>query len=50
MYIEKEELLKLLEEKYGDLTDDRGGHLDGVWFSISTMVDLIEECQVINNN
>lgn len=44
MYIEKEELLKLLEEKYGDLSNERGCYVDGAWLSVSNIVELIEEC------
>ena len=47
--IEKEELLKALERKYGDLNDECGCSVytdNGkyVWLSIKGIVDVINDC------
>lgn len=45
MYIDKEELLELLKEKYGQLNNDCGCYCrNGEWLSISAIVDVIDEC------
>lgn len=44
MLINKEELLRRLEEKYGNLSDDSGCYVNGEWFSLESIVCLIEEC------
>lgn len=43
MYIDKEELLEVLKEKYGDLENDRGCFCDEEWLSIARIVDIINE-------
>lgn len=48
MYINKDELLELLEKKYGNLTDTCGCNVfvngEYVWLSVADIVDVIEEC------
>lgn len=44
MYIDKQELLELLELKYGDLDNECGCYVNGSWLSIADIVELIEEC------
>jgi hypothetical protein len=48
MFIDKEELLELLEEKYGDLTDDSGCSVSTdngwEWLSVADIVDVINKC------
>lgn len=41
MSIYKDELLEKIEEKYGDLNNERGCYSDGVWLSISSIVEII---------
>lgn len=47
-FIEKEELLELLEKKYGDLNDECGCSVyvngDYVWLSVKDIVDVINDC------
>ena len=49
MYIDKEELLDLLAEKYGDLTDDCGCSIfngeDYEWLSVKDIVRVIQSCR-----
>ena len=53
MYIDKDELLKAIKERYGEhsLNDDSGCSCynedkdDYIWISIKAIVDLIEDCQ-----
>lgn len=43
--INKEELIELLVEKYGEI-DDYGSYSDnGEWLSLQRIVDCINECQ-----
>ena len=44
MYIDKEDLLNLLKDKYGELGNDRGCYINNTWFTIYDVVELIEEC------
>ena len=45
MYIDKDELMELLEEKFGDLDNNGGCYLtNGTWLSIKQIVNTIEEC------
>ena len=48
MYIEKEELMELLERKYGNLNDSCGCsvYVDGEyeWLSVKDVVDVINDC------
>ena len=48
MYINKDELLELLEMQYGDLdTDDGCYHYyngEYVWFSLASIVSVINDC------
>lgn len=52
MYIDKNELLSLLEQKYGDLTDECGCYVrtwnecewQHEWLSVKTIVDIINAC------
>ena len=50
----KQELLELLEQKYGDLTDECGCsvHVNGEWewLSVADIVRLIEECSVYDED
>ena len=52
MFIEKEELLKSLEKKYGDLTNDLGCTVltdNGYrWLSIERIVEIINDCAEYN--
>ena len=41
--INKEDLKELLENKYGDLSDDSGCYVGGSWLSVSAIVELIEQ-------
>ena len=47
-FIDKEELLSAIEEKYGDLTDTCGCSVfteNGyIWLSVADIVDIINEC------
>ena len=52
MFIEKEELLELIERKYGDLNDDGGCYVyhnyngeEYQWLSVKEIVDLIDYCE-----
>jgi hypothetical protein len=49
-FIDKNELLEMLEKKYGDLNDDGGcyvvtnnGH---EWLSINAIVEIINDCMI----
>lgn len=48
MFIEKEELLELIEKKYGDLNNECGCSVfvngKWEWLSIKDIVDIINEC------
>lgn len=48
MFIDKEELLQLLEQKYGDLTNPCGGNIftaEGYqWLSLTNIVEIINNC------
>ena len=52
MFINKDELLELLEQKYGDLTDDCGCNVSTdngwEWLSIKRIVDIINDCDEYN--
>lgn len=37
-----QDLLDLLERKYGDLEDGRGFYVDGAWLSVTSILELIE--------
>lgn len=41
MQIDKEELLNMIEEKYGDLNNDRGCFCNGTWLSIYQIIEII---------
>lgn len=45
-FIRKDELLKAIEKKYGDLSDDSGAYADTdhgfEWLSVAAIVELIE--------
>ena len=43
MYINKKELLQKIQKRFTDLDNNRGCYLDGVWFSISSIVYIINE-------
>ena len=49
MFINKDELLELLEEKYGDLTDNCGCSVSTEngweWLSVAGIVDIINSCE-----
>ena len=49
MFINKEELLKAIEKKYGDLTDDCGCSVSTdngwKWLSVQRIVDIINDCE-----
>lgn len=46
--IDKKELLQVIENKYGDLTNDRGCYVytgnGDRWLSIESIVEIINEC------
>lgn len=48
MFIDKDELLELLERKYGDLTDNSGCSVSTdngwEWLSVADIVAVINEC------
>lgn len=48
MYIEKEELLELIERKYGSLDDECGCSVfvngEYEWLSVKDIVDIINDC------
>lgn len=48
VFIEKEELLKEIERKYGDLNDEGGCYVSTEkgysWLSIKNIVDIINDC------
>ena len=49
MFIYKEELLELLERKYGNLNDSCGCNVfvngDYEWLSVKDIVDVINDCE-----
>lgn len=49
MLINKEELLEMIERKYGDLENNRGCYVhngeDYEWLSIADIVDIINDCE-----
>ena len=49
MFVNKEELLKAIEKKYGDLTDDCGCSVSTdngwEWLSVQRIVDIINDCE-----
>lgn len=49
MYINKEELLELLKEKYGNLNDECGCSIfingEYEWLSVKDIVNVINECE-----
>lgn len=50
MYIDKDELLELLEARFGNLKDDYGCYIvnaDGEheWLSVKAIVDIIDDCE-----
>lgn len=48
MFINRDELLEILEKKYGDLTDNSGCSVHNgknyEWLSVADIVDIINEC------
>ena len=52
MYIDKDELLKAIENKYEDLTNDCGCSVSTnngwEWLSIKRIVDIINDCEEFN--
>ena len=42
--IDKEELLRTIERKYGDLENERGCYVDYNWLSVKDIVDIINDC------
>lgn len=47
-FIDKNELFKILEQKYGDLENDRGCYTNNRWLSIVRIIECINECCVYN--
>ena len=49
MYIEKEELMELLERKYGNLNNELGCNVfvngEYEWLSVKDIVDVINDCE-----
>lgn len=52
MFINKDELLKTLEKKYGDLTDNSGCSVPTengwMWLSVYQIVKIINDCEEYN--
>ena len=50
MYIDKDELLELLERKYGNLSDTGGCYVSTEqgyeWLSVANIVEIIKQCQI----
>ena len=44
VYINKEELLEMLKERYGDIGDICGCRCNGEWLSLANIVEIINEC------
>lgn len=40
-----EYLKSLIEQKYGDLDNDRGCYVEGCWLSVKAVVELIERAE-----
>lgn len=43
MVVYKEDLLELIKERFGDLNNNSGCYLNGVWFSIYEIVSVINK-------
>lgn len=42
--MDAQKLKDKIEEKYGSLDDESGCYVNGEWFSVRAIVNLIDEC------